>query len=420
MSKYNRIKGTQDIFGDEIKYWTYIDKISSKIFLEYGFHKIITPIIEKTELFQRSIGDNTDIVQKEMYTFLDKGNRSNTLRPEGTAPVVRAYIENSFINLGSPNKLYYNGPMFRYEKPQSGRLRQFHQIGAEIFGTDHPLADAEIIELIYKFLNDLNLKHFIIKINSVGCPECREKYKAELRKFYSKYINNMCEDCQVRYNKNIMRLIDCKKDNEISKNAPSILEYLCESCKDHFNEFKTYLNVLNVPYEIDTSIVRGLDYYTKSAFEIEHIKLGAQSVIAAGGRYDLLVKELGGNNVPAVGFAGGIERIVLALKKEEINIEDNETIDVYVISQGKESEKKAAEISSNLRKKGIKTFLNVSKRNIGSQLKHANKIKAKYSSIIGQEELEKGFITIKNMQDGKQTQVKEEWFVNLIIEKLET
>jgi histidyl-tRNA synthetase len=416
--KYSKIKGTQDIFGDDIKYWNFLEKNLREILIKYGYHEIRTPIFENTELFYRSIGENTDVVQKEMYTFKDKGERSITLRPEGTAPTVRAYVENSMINFGQPYKLFYIGPMFRYEKPQSGRYRQFHQAGAEIFGTDFPVADAEVIAMLDKFFKKIGLREYSIKINSIGSLESRNKYREVLKEYYSDKIDNMCDDCKRRYNTNIMRLLDCKVDKEYSKDAPSILDSLTDEDKEHFENVKSFLDSFEVEYEIDSSIVRGLDYYNLTAFEVEHNKLGAQSVIAGGGRYDGLVKELGGPNTPAIGFGIGIERVILAIKEEKIEINNPEEVDVYIAYIGKKSAKTAIEIANILRDRGIKTYLNISKRNVSGQLKHANKVNAKFSVIFGNEEIEKDIVTFRDMESGEQTQVERSWFVDLIIEKL--
>lgn len=416
--KYSKIKGTQDIFGEDIKYWNYLEKNLRDIFIKYGYHEIRTPIFEKTDLFNRSIGENTDVVQKEMYTFEDKGKRSITLRPEGTAPTVRAYVENSMINYGQPYKLYYMGPMFRYEKPQSGRYRQFHQAGAEIFGTDYPVADAELISMLDSFFKNIGLKNYTIKINSIGSTKSRELYKEKLREYYSDKLDSLCEDCQRRYDTNIMRLLDCKIDKEYSKNAPSILESLTDEDKEHFEMVKKYLDSFGINYKVDPSIVRGLDYYNLTAFEVEHKDLGAQSAIAAGGRYDGLVKEIGGPATPAIGFGIGLERVVLAMKEENIEIENPELIDVYIAYMGEKSAQEAIKISNILRSRGIKTFLNISKRNVGGQLKHSNKINAKFSVILGEEELEKDIVTFRDMDTGEQTQVEKSWFVDLIMEKL--
>jgi histidyl-tRNA synthetase len=418
LSTYTRIKGTKDIFGEEVKYWEYIENTAKKLFKIYGYKEIRTPLIEKTELFSRGIGQETDIVQKEMYTFDDKKGRSLTLRPEGTASVARAYIENSLITFGSPQKLFYIGPMFRYEKPQAGRYREFYQIGAEIFGTDHPLADAELITFVYDFFNKLKLSNFKVKINNIGTFESREKYKEVLKTYYQPLLPNLCEDCQRRFNTNIMRLLDCKIDVEAAKNAPSILDYLDEESREHFNNLQKYLKAYNVPYQVDPKIVRGLDYYTKTAFEVEHSDMGEQAVIAGGGRYDDLVEQLGGPKTPGVGFAIGVERVIEALKRENVEVESESKIDVYVAFQGEKGEMAAVTLSKELRKKGINTYLNISKRNLSGQFKHANRLNAKYVVVIGEEEISRDIVTIKNMKSGEQTQIERNWVSEIIVEKL--
>ncbi|MDY6895281.1 MAG: histidine--tRNA ligase [Thermotogota bacterium] len=418
MSNYTRIKGTKDIFGEEVKYWEYIENTAKILFKIYGYKEIRTPLIEKTELFSRGIGQETDIVQKEMYTFDDKKGRSLTLRPEGTASVARAYIENSLITFGSPQKLFYMGPMFRYEKPQAGRYREFYQIGAEIFGTDHPLADAELITFVYDFFNKLKLSNFKVKINNIGTFESREKYKEVLKTYYQPLLPNLCEDCQRRFNTNIMRLLDCKIDVEAAKNAPSILDYLDEESHEHFNNLQKYLKAYNVPYQVDPKIVRGLDYYTKTAFEVEHSDLGEQAVIAGGGRYDDLVEQLEGPKTPGVGFAIGIERVIEALKRENVEVESESKIDVYIAFQGEKGEMAAVTLTKELRKKGINTYLNISKRNLSGQFKHANRLNAKYVVVLGDEEISRDIVTIKNMKSGEQTQIERNWVAEIIVEKL--
>jgi len=418
LSNYTRIKGTKDIFGEEVKYWEYIENTAKKLFKIYGYKEIRTPLIEKTDLFSRGIGQETDIVQKEMYTFDDKKGRSLTLRPEGTASVARAYIENSLITFGSPQKLFYMGPMFRYEKPQAGRYREFYQIGAEIFGTDHPLADAELITFVYDFFNKLKLSNFKVKINNIGTFESREKYKEVLKTYYQPLLPNLCEDCQRRFNTNIMRLLDCKIDVEAAKNAPSILDYLDEESREHFNNLQKYLKAYNVPYQVDPKIVRGLDYYTKTAFEVEHSDLGEQAVIAGGGRYDDLVEQLEGPKTPGVGFAIGIERVIEALKRENVEVESESKIDVYIAFQGEKGEMAAVTLTKELRKKGINTYLNISKRNLSGQFKHANRLNAKYVVVLGDEEISRDIVTIKNMKSGEQTQIERNWVSEIIVEKL--
>ena len=418
MGTYKRIKGTKDIFGDEIDYWNYVEDTAKDLFHRYGFMEIRTPIMEEEELFSRGIGQDTDIVQKEMYTFEDKKGRLITLRPEGTAPVARAYIENSLINLGSPQKFFYIGPMFRYEKPQSGRYREFYQIGAEIFGTDHPLADAELIVLVFDYLTTLKLNNFKIKINSIGTPKSRENYKKALKVYYEPLIPNLCEDCKRRFNTNILRLLDCKIDTEAAKKAPSILDYLDEESRNDFESLKKYLEIFEIPYEIDSRIVRGLDYYSKTAFEVIHKDLGEQAVIVGGGRYDNLVEQLGGPKTPAVGFALGIERIIEALKKEEVKIKKRALIDVYIAFQGERGQIESIKLSKELRKKGIKTFLNISQRNLSGQFRHADRLNARFTLVLGEDEISNDIVTIRDMESGEQTQVERSWVTEIILEKL--
>ncbi len=412
-----RIKGTQDISFDSIDYWQYIEEAIRKITRQYSYTEIRTPVFEATELFKRSVGESTDVVQKEMYTFDDKGGRSITLRPEGTASVARAFVENSFINLGSPTKLYYVGPMFRYEKPQAGRLRQFHQFGAEILGSESALADFEIIEMAYSFLKELRIGNTRLFINSIGCPTCREKYKEALRAYYSEKVTTLCEDCRRRYDTNVMRLLDCKIDKEIAGNAPMTLDFLDDDCKEHFEELKMYLERANIDYDIDGHMVRGLDYYSRTAFEIKSSSLGSQDQIVGGGRYDGLVEIVGGKHCPAVGFATGIERIVMLLKSEEISISSSKP-DVAILATGKNEAIVGFEYARRLRKAGISTYVDVMERNIRNKMKHASRIGARISLIIGGEEIEKGIVTVRIMRDGSQYRVNGDYMTNYIVDKL--
>ena len=412
-----RIKGTQDISFDSIDYWQYIEEAIRKITRQYSYTEIRTPVFEATELFKRSVGESTDVVQKEMYTFDDKGGRSITLRPEGTASVARAFVENSFINLGSPTKLYYVGPMFRYEKPQTGRLRQFHQFGAEILGSESALADFEIIEMAYSFLKELRIGNTRLFINSIGCPTCREKYKEALRAYYSEKVTTLCEDCRRRYDTNVMRLLDCKIDKEIAGNAPMTLDFLDDDCKEHFEELKMYLERANIDYDIDGHMVRGLDYYSRTAFEIKSSSLGSQDQIVGGGRYDGLVEIVGGKHCPAVGFATGIERIVMLLKSEEISISSSKP-DVAILATGKNEAIVGFEYARRLRKAGISTYVDVMERNIRNKMKHASRTGARISLIIGGEEIEKGIVTVRIMRDGSQYKVNGDYMTNYIVDKL--
>ncbi len=415
--KYTRIKGTVDIFGEEVSYWHRIEEASRKIAKLYGYGEIRTPIIEPTELFVRSVGESTDIVQKEMYTFHDKGGRSITLRPEGTAPVVRAFVENSLITKGFPQRLFYIGPMFRYERPQKGRQRQFHQVGFELFGSKEPLADAEIITVTVKLLKELKLHKFKLVINSIGCEKCRPSYKKSLKEYYSKHYENLCEDCKKRYETNILRLLDCKVDAEIADKAPKSTDYLCEECKSHYEEVKKYLDSLEIEYEEDHKLVRGLDYYNRTVFEVRHELLGAQNALAGGGRYDGLIKEMGGQAVPALGFAGGIERIILAMKAENISVEPFNVYHVYLAHIGK-VENIALKLAETLRENNVNVFFDVMKRSLSSQLKHANRIGAHLVLIVGENELERDVVIIKDMESGENTEVSLDFATDFALDKL--
>lgn len=414
----NRIKGTQDIFFEDIKYWHYIEDVMKKITHLYSFEEIRTPIFEVTELFKRAVGESTDVVQKEMYTFEDKGGRSLTLRPEGTACVARAYVENGFLNHGAPIKLYYNGPMFRYEKPQAGRYRQFHQFGVETLGSEHPTADFEIIELGMRFLKELKIQDVELFINSIGCGNCRASFKEALKEYYADKVDGMCDDCKRRYETNVMRLLDCKVDSDLAKGAPSIYEYLCDECKTHFEKLQVLLNASGVDFRIDPTLVRGLDYYTKTAFEIRSGRLGSQNQLLGGGRYDGLLEYIGGRKVPAVGFAAGIERIIILLKELNIDLNLEKTPQVSILAFGDEGYAKAFEFAERLRRKSISTFVDVMDRNLRNKLKHSARLGVKMALILGDEELARDVVTVKFMEDGSQSQVNADWLDDYVEDKL--
>ncbi len=414
-----KIKGTQDISFDELKYWYFIEKAIKKVTNLFCFKEIRTPMFEATELFKRSVGEATDVVQKEMYTFEDKGKRSITLRPEGTAPVARAFVENGFMNYGLPLKLYYTGSMFRYEKPQAGRLREFHQFGAEIIGSKDFLADFEIIELAINFLDELRINDYKIYINSIGCKKCRTDYIEALKNYYADKKDQLCEDCKKRYDQNILRLLDCKEDREISKDAPSILDYLCDECKNDFDNLKKLLESRNIEFSVDKNLVRGLDYYSKTAFEFRSDKLGAQDQILGGGRYDGLIDYIGNKSVPAVGFACGIERIIILLKELEYDIEFDSNPKVAILPfEGSRAFNKAFDYAERLRRRNIETYVDVINRNMKNKLKHANRIGVKLSVIIGEDELSNNILSIKEMKDGTQFNVEESWMEHIIEDKL--
>lgn len=397
-------KGTKDLLPDESYIWQYVENEIKKIFKNYGFKEIRLPVFEHTELFLRGVGDTTDIVQKEMYTFEDKGGRSLTLRPEGTAGIVRAYIENGLASQTSPIKIWYNMSVYRYENVQKGRLREFHQIGTEVFGTDSYLADVEIISMANRIINKLNLPDVTLKINSIGCKKCRNEYQNALKEYLSDKINNYCDDCKARFEKNPMRILDCKKEKckEYNKNAPIILDYLCTECKEHFENLKDGLDNLNIKYEIDSSIVRGLDYYTKTVFEFVSKK--EDYTVLGGGRYDDLVQELGGNQTPAIGFALGVERLIEIFKNCNNILEDKKP-KLYLVAIGEKATRFVDKISMDLRNANIYVEKDICQRSVNAQFKHANKINAEYVITIGDNELDKKIITLKNMETGNTEEI---------------
>ncbi len=399
----SKIKGTNDIIEDS-RIWQYVEGQIKKVAQNFSFTEVRTPIFEATELFNRGVGNETDIVQKEMYTFEDKGGRSITLRPEGTAPVMRAFIENNLTSKGLPQKFFYYGPMFRYERPQAGRLRQFHQFGIELIGSPAPLADAFTILVAIEMLKSLKLDGFKLRINSTGDDNCRPQYVEALKEYYKPHLTDLCDDCKVRYERNILRLLDCKIDAKYAIGAPKITDYLCDGCKTHFDLVKRYLDELNIEYEVDPSIVRGLDYYTRTVFEFKYPSLGAQDAIGGGGRYDKLIEELGGAKTPSVGFAFGIERLILALGIEN-KLPSFEGIDLYIIAVDKAQRAEVLRIAKEL-SKYFRVDLDIMERSVKSQFSSASKEDARFTLVIGEEEMKSGFYTLKNMKDGTQTECK--------------
>lgn len=396
-------KGTKDMLPQDAYKWQYIEGVFRDVAKTYGIREIRTPMFEHTELFLRGVGDTTDIVQKEMYTFKDKGDRSVTLKPEGTASAVRAFVENRLFNEAQPTKLYYITPAFRYENVQKGRLRQFHQLGLEAFGSKEPSMDAETISVAMDTLKKLGLKSLSLNINNLGCPNCRPKYNEALKKFLADNYDGLCDTCKSRFEKNPMRILDCKEKHchEITKNAPIILDYVCEECHDHFEKVKEYLDILGLPYTIDPGIVRGLDYYTKTIFEI----LTSDFTVCGGGRYDKLIEELGGPDMPAVGFGMGIERLIMTLEKEGIEIPNENLFDLYIGARGDEERKFAFKLASNLRILGVKCEINHMGRSVKAEMKYANKLGAAFTTIIGEDEVQNNKITLKRMSDGETFEV---------------
>lgn len=400
-------RGTSDILPANSRNWQYLEQEIRDICHRFNYKEIRTPIFEHTELFLRGIGNTTDIVSKEMYTFEDRGGRSLTLRPENTAAVVRSYLENKLYADNYLNKLFYIGPMFRYDRPQAGRYRQFHQFGVEAIGTANPLVDAEIIMLAVQFLSSLGLQELQVVLNSVGCPKCRPVYKQKLQEFFKDKLGELCKDCAGRYEQNPMRILDCKveKCQELSVGVPLITDCLCEECAEHFSHVKDYLTAAGIEYTLDPGLVRGLDYYTKTAFEIKYLPLGAQSAVCGGGRYDGLVEECGGNPTPGIGFAMGIERILLALQKQDLLASQEDNIDVYVVATDHISAAKALRLAYKLRENGISCDIDFAGRSIKAQMKSANKLNAQHVVIIAEQEIQDNTYSYKNMLTGEQISI---------------
>jgi len=401
-------KGTQDILPEDISKWYYIEDRIKEILNKYGYKEIRTPFFEYTDLFVRGIGESTDIVTKEMFTFLDRKGRSLTLRPEGTAPVVRAYLEKSMDRISKVIKLFYLGPMFRCEKPQSGRFRQFNQFGIEIIGTKSSAADAEVIITVLDVYKKLGLKNLEILINSVGCKECRGAYVQKLKKYLEDKKSFLCLECKERYNKNPLRVLDCKKDSckKIIASAPLIIENLCQECKLHFSEVKSFLHDQKIIFKEDPKLVRGLDYYTKTAFEIISGGLGAQNAIGGGGRYDDLIEELGGKSTPAVGFAAGIERMMIVIEQQQIKWPEEKALDVFVAKAKDENIEAAFGLLQKIRNAGLSADMDYSESSLKSQMRIANKSGARYTVIVGEEEFSKHMVILRNMQTKEQKEVK--------------
>ncbi len=399
-------KGTKDILPSDSYKWQYVEGVAREVAKLFNVKEIRTPVFEHTELFQRGVGDTTDVVTKEMYTFKDKGDRSITLKPEGTAGVVRAFIENGLYNGTLPAKMYYIIPAFRYERPQAGRLREFHQFGVEIFGAKGAQTDAEAIMIADSLLKKLGLK-VQLYINSIGCPTCRAAYNKALKEFFAPHVDKLCYDCKTRYEKNPLRLLDCKEEEcrKINKDAPKILEYLCEDCSAHFEEVKGCLADAGIDYVIDSRIVRGLDYYTRTVFEFVSTSIGAQGTVCAGGRYDRLIEELGGNPTPAVGFAAGIERLLIVMEQTGVVIPEEQKPTVYLAGMDAECRKKAFAIAAELRNAGIFAEIDHMDRSVKAQFKYADKIGAKHVAVIGGNELAAGVMNVKCMATGESQQV---------------
>lgn len=402
-------RGTKDITPKDVYKWHYIEKKFREICALYGYEEIRTPIFEHTEVFARSVGDTTDVVQKEMYTFTDRGDRQLSLKPEGTAGVIRSFIENKMYADTQPTKLYYITPCFRYERPQAGRQRQFHQFGIEVLGSDGPSVDAEVISLAVQFFNEMGLKNLSVNINSVGCPTCREEYNRKLKEYLDKKVDVLCETCLERKDKNPMRVIDCKNPHckENLQDIPFMIDHLCEDCKDHFDKLQTYLKEMDINYVVDKTIVRGLDYYKKTAFEIISNDIGSQSTVCGGGRYDGLVEMLGGpKGISGIGFALGAERLLLTLENNNIEIENPKSTDIYIATIGDAAKTKSFKLIKDLRTNHISADNDHLDKSLKAQFKYSDKLNAKYTVVIGDDELANDTATLKNMKTSEQTTIK--------------
>lgn len=402
------IKGTKDTLPSESYKLQYIEQAALDAAKAYGFHEMRTPVFEYTELFDRSVGETTDVVQKEMYTFNDKGDRSITLRPEGTAGAVRAFLEHGLFNEPLPQKVCYLTSCYRYEKPQAGRLREFHQFGIECFGAGSPVADAEIIALANSYFNFIGIEKLAVEINSIGCPECRKKYSEALKAYFDDKKAELCETCLSRLERNPMRILDCKSPvcSKIAEGAPVVLDYICDDCRDHFEKLKTYLDALNISYVVNPQIVRGLDYYTRTVFEFVSLDEKTKGlVLGGGGRYDGLIEELGGAPMPACGFAMGLERLIIAMEESGIPFPEAPKCNLSIVTAGEKALLKALELSADLRSQGYSVNIDTVGRSIKAQMKFANKLNSEYTVVIGDNELDNGVAMLKCMDDGAQTEV---------------
>ena len=396
---YRAPRGTSDILPKEQPYWRYIEQKAAYICQLYGYERIDAPAFEDTGLFTRSVGEETDIVNKEMYTFEDRSGSRLTLRPENTASVCRAYLEHGLHNLPQPVKLYYITSIFRYERPQAGRYCQHHQFGCEAIGDDDPALDAEVIEATWRFFESLDLRHLSLQLNSIGCKKCRPGYLTALKDYYAKYTDELCRDCKTRLKRNPLRLLDCKKPScqPAANSAPRSTDYLCPECDAHFNRLKKYLGLLDLPFTINHRLVRGLDYYTRTVFEIQPEAEGAQSTLGGGGRFDDLIEELGGKPTPAIGFATGIERIILNLKKQDISIPPLPSPQVFLAHIGEEAKDEATKLAARLRQAGIGVIEALGNKSLKAQLRQANKLGFEHAVIIGEQEIKDGTVILRDM-----------------------
>lgn len=420
--KYQLVKGTKDVLPEDAPRWRLIEEKVRGVMTRYNYREIQTPIFEETDLFARSIGPYTDIVGKEMYTFQVRGGKSLTLKPEMTAPVVRAYLQHHLGERAGLVKLYYLSPMFRQDRPQAGRFRQFHQFGAEAIGSADPRIDVETILVALRIYQELGLKNTALLLNSVGCPRCRRPYEEELRAFLVGRLKGLCPDCRARYRKNPIRVLDCKREGCLSllAGAPMILDHLCDECREHFGEVQHLLKALNISFEVNKQLVRGLDYYTKTAYEVISAELGAQDSLGGGGRYDLLVSDLGGKATPAVGFAAGMERLILVMEKQGLFAGDKPGTVLFIAALGPEAQSRALKLAETLRGEGVPCELDYLDRSLKAQLREANRQGAKLVVIIGEEELKSNEAIIKDMKGGSQEKVPLEGINAYIKQKIKT
>lgn len=411
-------RGTQDVLPEQSAKWQHVEKTAMKVADIFGFKEIRFPTFEHTELFARGVGDSTDVVQKEMYTFLDKGERSITLRPEGTAGCMRTLIEHGLLGGALPVKVCYLTSCFRYEKPQAGRLREFHQFGAELVGSASPAADAEMIAMVSQIFDQLQIEGIELEINSIGCPECRAKYNEALKEYFRSHEDELCETCRERLERNPMRILDCKSPvcHKIGEDAPVILDYLCDDCQAHFDELKERLDSIGIEYTVNPTIVRGLDYYTRTVFEFVSTNIGSQGTVCGGGRYDGLIELLGGQKMPSIGFAFGIERLLLLMENTGVAFPEEGSIDIYIGSMGAKASIEAANLVNSLRAEGFKAECDLCGRSVKAQMKYADKIGAKLSCIIGDSELEERKVKVKNMGDGTSEEVELDELIEYVYE----
>ena len=408
MAEINRaIKGTNDVLPEESHIWQFVESKMLHTATQFGFKEIRVPVFEHTEVFLRSVGDTTDVVQKEMYTFDDKGGRSITLRPELTAGVIRSSIEKGLVNGALPQKLCYIGGCYRYEKPQAGRLREFHQFGVECVGAAAPNADAEVISLAKAVLENIGIKEISLEINSIGCPTCRKEYHKALKEYFSANSNDLCDTCKDRLDRNPMRILDCKSPvcKEIAKKAPVVIDYLCDDCKEHFESVKNHLNAMNIDFKVNPKIVRGLDYYTRTVFEFVSGDIGAQSTVCGGGRYDGLIAQMGGPQTPSLGFAMGIERLMMVLSAQKAELPEPPTCDLFIATLGEKASLKASALCRELRDEGYKVQTDICGRGLKAQMKYANKIGTKFTVVLGDNEVDSGEALLKKMSDSSERKI---------------